>query len=99
MIYIASDLHGEYGLFKKLLEKINFSESDSMIICGDIVDKGPDSIRLAQFIFQQPNIQCVIGNHEFAFLKYYEALMGQVSDNFEGVLNILQKYWNALLFC
>ena len=95
MLYFASDIHGEYALFQKLLAKIKFSDLDRMIICGDIVDKGPDSIRLAQFIFQQPNIQCILGNHEFAFLKYYEALMGQVSDNFEGVLNILQKYFST----
>lgn len=95
MLYFASDIHGEYALFQKLLEKIKFSPSDRMIICGDIVDKGPEPIRLAQFIFQQPNIQCIVGNHEFAFLKCYEAVMQKISDNFDRVLHILQDYFQA----
>ena len=40
MEYIISDIHGEYDLFIKLLEKIKFNKNDKMIICGDIFDKG-----------------------------------------------------------
>ena len=64
-----------------------------MIICGDMIDKGPDSVRLAQFIFQQPNIQCIMGNHEYAFLKRYEALMKVATNNFDLVLKSLQEYF------
>ena len=93
MLYFASDIHAQYDLFLALLEKIRFSEKDEMIICGDIVDKGPDSVRLAQFIFAQPNIRCILGNHEYAFLKYYESLMRESSDNFDEVLKKLQGYF------
>ena len=95
MQYCASDIHGEYALFQKLLEKIKFSDSDRMVICGDILDKGPDSIRLAQFIFRQPNIQCIVGNHEYAFLQYYWSLMKAVSNNFDGALKKLQEYFTT----
>ncbi len=93
MLYVASDIHGEYELFLALLKKINFSNQDKMIICGDIIDKGPNSIRLAQFIFRQPNIQCILGNHEYAFLQYYWSMMKAVSHNFDGVLQKLQEYF------
>ena len=93
MLYIASDLHGEYGLFVRLLEKIRFSDGDRMIICGDIVDKGPESIRLARLIFSMPNIECILGNHEYAFLKYYDSLMRRSPEDFDEVLERLRGYF------
>ena len=39
MRYVVSDIHGNYDLFVKLLRKINFSKSDTMFVCGDVIDK------------------------------------------------------------
>ena len=50
MIYVCSDIHGEYDLFVKLLQKINFSSNDIMVVCGDVIDKGQDSVKLLKLI-------------------------------------------------
>ena len=42
MTYCVSDLHGEYHLFCRLMQKIRFSTSDRLIVCGDVLDKGKD---------------------------------------------------------
>lgn len=55
MTYCLSDIHGEYELFMRLLEKIKYSDSDNLIICGDVIDKGRASVRLAKTIFDMPN--------------------------------------------
>ena len=41
MLYFASDIHAQYKLFLKLLEKIHFSEKDEMFmqIYADTLDK------------------------------------------------------------
>ena len=39
-----SDLHGCYYKYIKMLEKINFSNNDTLYILGDIFDRGPDGI-------------------------------------------------------
>lgn len=93
MIYCVSDIHGYYDLFIKLLDKINFSDSDKLIVCGDIVDKGKDSVKLAKYIFGMPNAECIAGNHEYNFLKYYRALMKQSPYDFEALLKKLQEYF------
>lgn len=93
MTYILSDIHGEYDLFIKLLQKINFSSDDEMIVCGDIIDKGQDSVRLLQFIKSKLNIRCIIGNHEYDFLKHYWAIMQNSPDDFDKVLENLQAYF------
>lgn len=48
MIYCVLDVHGEYELFRKLIEKIKFSNNDKMYICSDIIDKDESSIKLAK---------------------------------------------------
>ena len=93
MVYVISDIHGEYDLFIKLLQKINFSKADTMFICGDIIEKGQDSVKLLQFVKSMPNFRCILGNHEYAFLKYYWTIMQSSPENFDEVLKRLQAYF------
>lgn len=93
MRYVLSDSHGEYELFEQLLLKLNFSLEDEMYICGDIIDKGDSSIRLAKYISSFPNMYCVIGNHELSFLKFYHSLLQESPDDFDAVLRRLQAYF------
>ena len=92
MRYCVSDIHGEYELFSKLLKRINFSNDDEMFICGDIIEKGDKSVELARYISSFSNIHCIIGNHEYAFLKYYQSLLQKSPDDFDEVLRKLQIY-------
>ena len=93
MTYVIADIHGEYDLFVQLLNKIRFSLEDNIIICGDIIDKGQDSVKLLKLIKSMPNARCVIGNHEYVFLSRYHHLMEQSPDDFDGVLNNLKDYF------
>ena len=69
-IYAISDLHGQYGIFEKLLEVIDFSDDDYMYVLGDAIDRGPDGIRILQRIMSSPNMDLLIGNHEFLMLNF-----------------------------
>ena len=93
MRYCLSDVHGEYELFVTLMEKISFTEKDEMYVCGDIIDKGKSPIKLAKYISSFDNIHCIIGNHEFAFLKYYHSMLEDSPDDFDTVLCKLQEYF------
>ena len=42
MRYVVSDVHGNYNLLVKLLNKIKFSRQDTLYILGDVIDKGKD---------------------------------------------------------
>ncbi len=89
MDYCIADIHGHYALFCRLLDAVGFNEGDRLFVLGDIIDKGPDSVRLAKFLFSMPNAFCIVGNHEYDFLKYYRALMRQTED-YESVLEKLR---------
>lgn len=92
MDYCISDIHGYYDLFCRLLEKIKFGGGDKLYVLGDIIDKGPNSVRLAKLLFSMPSVYCIAGNHEYDFLKYYCALMQQTED-YDFVLHECQNYF------
>ena len=92
MDYCIADIHGNYDLFSRLMDKIRFSDADTLFVMGDIVEKGPDSIRLARLLFSLPNVQAIVGNHEHVFLNYYHNLMRQTED-YDLVLQKLKDYF------
>ena len=48
--YVLSDIHGNFEIFKRMLEKIQFNSHDQLYILGDICDRGPCSLDI--FIFK-----------------------------------------------
>lgn len=77
-IYVMSDLHGHYHIFLKMLQKIRFSSEDVLYILGDCCDRGPDSLKIYNYIQSKGNIHLLKGNHEImmrnAFIaNHYES--------------------------
>lgn len=64
MIYCMSDIHGEYDRFMKMLELIEFSETDTLYIIGDVIDRKPGGIDILQKIMVSSNMVMLLGNHE-----------------------------------
>ena len=63
MVYVVSDLHGCYDKYKKLLERINLTENDSLYILGDIVDRGDGGMEILLDLANRKNIFAYRGNH------------------------------------
>lgn len=70
--YVMSDIHGIYEKYKRMLQKINFSDSDKLIIIGDVIDRGPDGIRILQDMIKRENVEIIVGNHELMMLDALE---------------------------
>lgn len=70
-IYVMSDIHGEADRFHSMLKKICFSSSDTLYILGDVIDRGPDGIRLLQEIMNSTNMRMILGNHEYMMVQNY----------------------------
>jgi serine/threonine protein phosphatase 1 len=71
MIYVMSDIHGQYKTFLKMLKKINFSQNDELYILGDVIDRGPESVKILEYILDKENIHFILGNHEDMFIESY----------------------------
>lgn len=62
--YVMSDVHGESSRFYAMLEKISFSPGDTLYILGDVIDRGPDGVKLVRQIMDERNMIMLLGNHE-----------------------------------
>ena len=79
MTYTMADLHGRYDLFRQVLEQIDFSEDDDLYILGDIVDRGPEPVRLLQDLMGRANVFPVMGNHDFMALDTVRRLNVEIT--------------------
>lgn len=68
-IFVTSDLHG-YSLekFKDFLDKVGFGDEDFLYILGDVIDRGPDGVKILKWLMLQPNVELLLGNHEAMML-------------------------------
>ncbi|AOV16970.1 hypothetical protein BJI67_07730 [Acidihalobacter aeolianus] len=62
--FCMGDLHGMFPLLEQSLESLDFDPSrDRLISVGDLIDRGPESPRVAEFL-AHPWVYAVRGNHE-----------------------------------
>ena len=52
-IYVCSDIHGMYDLYCRMLETVQFSDGDHLYILGDMIDRGPDGIKILQDVIDR----------------------------------------------
>lgn len=72
--YTLTDVHGCSDTLKALvLGQLHLQKQDELYILGDLVNKGPDSKGVIDFIVhlqkQHYNVQCLRGNHDQMLLK------------------------------
>jgi serine/threonine protein phosphatase 1 len=90
---IVGDVHGCFDELRMLLDKLDYQPgSDQLIFVGDLLNKGPYSFEVLQFVKNLPAV-VVKGNHERAFVKYlkyskrfipaFEDLKTQMGEDFQ----------------
>lgn len=60
-VYVMSDIHGFFNKFVKMLKLIKFDKEDSLLILGNVIDYGSQSIELLSFIMKEENIKMCLG--------------------------------------
>lgn len=60
---IIGDVHGHYDGLLKLIDLLALSEVDHIYFLGDLVDRGPHSCQVVEFVRNQ-GYACLRGNHE-----------------------------------
>lgn len=78
---VISDIHGCYEEFVDMINKIELTKNDELIILGDQIDRGPQNMKVVLKISEMKadgyNIISIKGNHEEMFLygaRHYHTL-------------------------
>lgn len=72
-ILVMSDIHGNVPYFDGLLNKLDFSARDELVIDGDFLEKGKESLRLLRRLMAMSaagNVHCLNGNCDTWFGIY-----------------------------
>jgi serine/threonine protein phosphatase 1 len=73
--YVVGDLHGCHSLLERLLKEVKFDKSrDRLFSVGDLIDRGPDSLRCLHLL-QEPWFFASQGNHELMMLTFFLSYM------------------------
>lgn len=92
MTYVISDIHGCYEKYMHMLRKISFSSFDTLYVLGDIVDRGPDVMKIVLDLAVRKNVITLNGNHDHeAFILLKNVIMpddGQKADEFAERLRL-----------
>lgn len=97
MHYVISDLHGQYAAMMRMLDTIEFSDSDELYILGDIIDRGPKGLFIYDYIKDKPNIHMLKGNHEVMLSDLELSAHGKLLD-YEAIMSS-RKALQCMLQC
>lgn len=66
--YVMSDVHGQYKAYMKMLKKIDLKAEDTLYVLGDVIDRGPEGIKIITDMMKRSNVVMVLGNHELLMM-------------------------------
>ncbi len=85
--YAVGDIQGCFEEFKEGLELIKFNSSkDFLWITGDLINRGPDSLKVLEYVFKIKNsVYIVLGNHDLHYLNcFFNNKKQNVDDTFQS---------------
>ena len=103
--FVVSDVHGHYTELKNKLDKQDFNEQlDTLVVCGDLLDRGKENVKCIQYVNSLPNKVLIKGNHEYNLEKCLREYNFSYADKHNGTLDTIleiakyvsgKKYLNA----
>lgn len=97
LIYVLSDIHGQYGKYRAMLQTISLRPDDTLYVLGDVVDRGPDPMKVLKDMMSRANVIPILGNHDFMAAYCLHFLVKNVTDEtvpeLDGVRWAALQYW------
>lgn len=95
--FICSDIHSFFTPLKKALKDAGFNiktKSHILVICGDIFDRGEETIEVYNFIRSLPKERRILirGNHEYLLRDLYARGYSLAHDEHNGTVKTLLHF-------
>lgn len=100
-ILAVSDIHGHLDRLIQLLRQLHYGGDDILVIVGDLIEKGPESLRVVQYVMdlaRQHPVYVSMGNVDLGrILKADDDSPEGVAD-WAGFLAWAERTWGGSLF-
>lgn len=101
-IIAVSDIHGNDGYLKGVLEQAGYSEQDILVIVGDMIEKGKESLKTIRTILnlrkENPDVHALMGNVEHFQLRIFNENGPDACREFIGGLRWRKEIWGRSFF-
>ena len=74
----VSDIHGDNRGFLAMLRQTGFCQQDALVIVGDILEKGKESLELLRSVMrcaEKGNVYMTAGNNDTIFSEWYGGMV------------------------
>ncbi len=101
-VFAIGDIHGCDTALNVLLERLELTPNDTVVILGDVIDRGPGSRQVIERLIslgQTCNVVLIVGNHDEMMIKAYEGIDSVMSRMWlqVGGLEALESYGGQTL--
>lgn len=100
-LLVVSDIHGHLDRFIQLLRQMHYGGEDILIIVGDLIEKGPESLRVVQYVMdlaRQHPVYVSMGNVDLGRLRKADNDSPEGAEEWAGFLRWAEKVWDGSLF-
>lgn len=82
-ILVTSDIHGHTSYLQKVLELARFGGDDLLVVVGDLIEKGPDSlgtVRTVMSLCREGRAMATVGNVDKWRLRFYRTMAANADE-------------------
>lgn len=101
-IIAVSDIHGTVDYLEGVLKKVHYTPQDVLVIVGDMIEKGEESLKTVQYILklreENPRVYATIGNVDYGRIGLFYEEGQQANDDFVGALQWTKRVWKRGFF-
>lgn len=97
-LLVVSDIHGRRDWLIQLLEKMEYGGDDILIIIGDLIEKGPDSLGVVRYVMDlslENYVYVSMGNVDWSRLQYFLDDSPEAGERFVKYLRRAKYQWGC----
>ena len=99
-VLMVSDIHGHDSVFRALLKKAAFTEDDALVIVGDLLEKGPESLKVVRTLMalsRTHEVYTLLGNMDVFTLHRLLSDDPEWRDRLFDMVPDMVRWWGGCL--
>lgn len=99
-LLVVSDIHGQLDWLVRLLDKAGFGGDDILVIVGDLIEKGPESLKVVRYVMElslENYVYVSTGNVDWFRLQYFYDESPEAGEKFVRYLKRAESQWGGSL--